>query len=155
MTFTRIPERGLRGRPMHQIVFTSRASDYFTRQQIRALCEQAAERNNASAITGLLLYDGCRFISAIEGVKEIVASTMTRIARDRRHFDVIIVRDERVGDRQFSEWAMSQKLLDDRMSTDAFVGVIKRHVANVKDVGLQAQMIGFARLAKHVRYREG
>jgi hypothetical protein len=49
------------------------------------LCRTLSEYNKLVGVTGLLVFDGVRYIQLIEGEDSAVDLLMARIARDRRH----------------------------------------------------------------------
>lgn len=68
---------------------------------------QTARRLNAlDGITGMLIFNGSRFLQIIEGAEEAIDSLLERLRRDCRH-SALEVRDARlVGERSFPEWSM-------------------------------------------------
>jgi hypothetical protein len=57
-------------------------------------------------VTGLLVFDGRRFLQIIEGAEEAIDSLVERLRRDPRH-SAFEVRDERyVDERSFPDWTM-------------------------------------------------
>ncbi len=136
---------------MFRIIYASRVSRRLAAAEVTALCDVARERNIADGITGMLLYDGLRFLQAIEGERAPIESTMDRIARDERHHEIDYVQRTDVGAREFSRWSMQMPA--DRMA-GSFLDTIKHDVAQVRDPYLRAQFIGFAKLASLWRPRE-
>ena len=68
---------------------------------------QAARHLNAlDGITGLLIFDGRRFLQIIEGSEEAIDNLVERLRGDTRH-SAIEIRDERfVEARSFPHWSM-------------------------------------------------
>ncbi|MEH3035276.1 MAG: BLUF domain-containing protein [Sphingomonas adhaesiva] len=136
---------------MFRIIYASRASRLLAATEVTALCDVAQQRNVADGITGLLLFDGLRFLQAIEGERAPIEATMERIARDGRHHEIDYVQRTDVGAREFPRWSMQMPA--DRTGA-AFLDTIKDDVAQVGDPYLRAQFIGFAKLAGLWRRRE-
>lgn len=68
----------------------------------------ASRRNNASAhVTGLLLFNGKRFLQLLEGAPDAVEETFARISRDPRHFAVVKLSERTLDGREFGEWDMA------------------------------------------------
>lgn len=67
-----------------------------------------ARSSNASlGVTGLLVFDGQRFVQQIEGPQQILMDLIVRIARDPRHVDFTLQhRGISAGDRLFGKWSM-------------------------------------------------
>lgn len=66
----------------------------------------ARHLNALDGITGLLVFDGRRFLQIVEGAEDAIDSLLARLRRDPRH-SALEIRDERfVEARAFPEWAM-------------------------------------------------
>ena len=73
-----------------------------------------SQRNNARVnVTGLLFFDGKRFLQALEGEEDAVATTLARIRQDDRHQAVVMLSDRIITAREFGAWAMAYRLADD------------------------------------------
>lgn len=139
------PDRKGRG-ALHQIVFTSRAARSLSSDDVARLCDQAALRNAVEEITGLFLYDGARFLSALEGEVKVLENTFARIMSDQRHYGIEILSSREVRNREFARLPMSCPLTnDDPRSTNA-VEIVKSSVAGLSDIKARAYFIGFAKL---------
>jgi len=69
-----------------------------------------SRRNNATAgVTGLLLYDGKRFLQALEGSEAAVSTTYERIKLDTRHRGIVLLSSKVVEARSFGDWSMQPK----------------------------------------------
>lgn len=68
----------------------------------------ASRRNNARLeVTGLLChYDGS-FLQFLEGPADTIEPLYKKIARDRRHKDLVRVLDEPASERAFGDWSMA------------------------------------------------
>ena len=67
-----------------------------------------SRRNNARAnVTGLLLFNGKRFLQLLEGAPAQVEATYLRIARDDRHFAVVKLSERQIEEREFGGWDMA------------------------------------------------
>ena len=68
----------------------------------------ASRRNNArDRITGLLFFNGKRFLQVLEGEEAIVDTTFRRIQQDDRHYGLVVLSNREVAVREFGEWAMA------------------------------------------------
>lgn len=114
--------------------------------EIADIVDVSRRRNGENGITGLLLSDGYRFLQAIEGEREKLLDCFERIRLDRRHYDVVIVSDEPIGERQFGTWSMQHRNL--RSMRDAFKAEVAQDVAEVSNPDLKALFIGFAALSR-------
>ena len=75
--------------------------------RILAAIHQTARHLNAlDGISGLLLFDGSRFLQIVEGVEGAIDNLVERLRMDARH-SAFEVRDERyVERRSFPDWSM-------------------------------------------------
>lgn len=135
-----------------RIIYASRATRSYDRAEMRELCIRSTKRNREDGITGLFLYDGLRFLQALEGDEARVKATMARIAADGRHDDILYSFCEAVIRREFPDWSMEIPIGPGEDAT-TFVDKVKADVRFVSDIRLQAQFIGFAKLAAIARYR--
>ena len=131
---------------MIQIVYRSRAAVELTQEDLRDLIQVSRTNNERDGVTGLLLYDGYRFVQAIEGPEAAIAACYDRIVRDPRHSAVELVLREPVRTREFGSFAMTA-LSPGPAGKDIFVAEVKRHLEQVSAPHLQALFIGFAVLA--------
>ena len=97
---------------LFQIVYTSTATEPFTKNQLVALLKGSVERNKRAGITGLLLYQNDHFMQVLEGEEAAVMALYTKISRDPRHNHVIPLIHERIEHRFFPNSAMAFRHLD-------------------------------------------
>lgn len=88
------------------IVYLSTSTDLFSTGQLSALVTSSRTNNLLTHLTGMLLYRDGRFLQALEGPEALVRGRMAVIAADRRHADVKILLEERIGQRRFPHWTM-------------------------------------------------
>ena len=58
-------------------------------------------------MTGLLIFDGKRFLQYIEGGEHEVRATLERIKQDPRHYALVVLSEKHTERRQFGDWAMA------------------------------------------------
>ncbi|MBB4085887.1 BLUF domain-containing protein [Sphingomonas carotinifaciens] len=93
---------------MRQLVYISTVRHGVTADAAAILA--ASRRNNARAdVTGLLFFDGKRFLQALEGEEAAVNATFTRIQADARHHALVVLSDRSVVARSFGGWAMAYR----------------------------------------------
>jgi hypothetical protein len=88
------------------VLYSSTASAPFDDEQLAELLTHARAANAAHGITGMLLYRAGRFVQVIEGPEAEVRELLADIERDPRHTGVRVLMEERLGERNFSEWTM-------------------------------------------------
>lgn len=107
-----------------------------------ALLLAQSRRNNARArITGLLFFDGKRFLQALEGDDAQVEATFARIAQDDRHHALVVLSNRAIAAREFGEWAMAYSAPGEE--NDDALARITRLVANA-DATVRGTFEGFA-----------
>ena len=88
------------------LTYTSRARLDLTDQDLGDIHQTARHLNALDGVTGLLLFDGSRFLQIIEGADSAIDNLVERLRRDPRH-SAFEVRDERFVDRRsFADWSM-------------------------------------------------
>jgi hypothetical protein len=103
-----------------RVKYVSQFSREIADDEIRALVEKSAENNSRHNITGILMATGRIFYQVLEGPKEVVFSLYSRILRDDRHKDVLLLSEEnQVSKRFFGDWSMravsTDSIADDRL----------------------------------------
>jgi len=98
---------------MRQIVYVSSASVNFSQPELLALLNQCRINNNKLNVTGMLLFKDANFIQALEGEDSVVAALFDKIALDVRHRGVIKLLTSTIDQRDFPDWSMAFKNLND------------------------------------------
>lgn len=88
------------------LTYTSRARLDLGEADLEAIHQTARHLNALDGISGLLLFDGSRFLQIVEGAEDAIDSLVERLRMDPRH-SAFEVRDERyVERRSFPDWSM-------------------------------------------------
>ena len=130
---------------MHQLTYisTARSVDNATLEAILA----ASRRNNGrDGITGLLLFNGKRFLQALEGPTALVEATYARIATDPRHRAPVILASKHVEARQFGKWAMAFEQGAVPTQGRSLVETVDELVSGVQDADVRALFSSYVRL---------
>lgn len=91
---------------LKSLTYTSRARLDLTDGDLQDIHQVARHLNALDGVTGLLVFDGVRFMQIIEGGEEAIDNLVERLRRDPRH-SAFEIRDERfVADRSFPDWSM-------------------------------------------------
>lgn len=91
---------------MIAIIYASRATEPLSDDALRAILEEARERNEARDVTGLLLAVGGSFLQILEGAEADVDAVYARIREDARHTELRLLGREEIEDRGFGGWWM-------------------------------------------------
>jgi hypothetical protein len=88
------------------LTYTSRARLDLAAGDLADIHQTARRLNALDGITGLLVFDGTRFLQILEGSGEAVDDLVDRLRRDRRH-SALEIRDEHpIERRSFPDWSM-------------------------------------------------
>ncbi len=88
------------------LTYTSRARLDLGDEDLAAIHQSARHLNALDGISGLLLFDGARFLQIVEGAEDAIDNLVERLRMDPRH-SAFEVRDERyVEHRSFPDWSM-------------------------------------------------
>ncbi|HEX8348318.1 MAG TPA: BLUF domain-containing protein [Hymenobacter sp.] len=91
---------------VHQIVYTSSATDAMGDEQLKSLLLQARATNHDLRITGILLFSDGLILQVLEGEEDVVRSLYDKIRHDPRHTHVMTLSDGAVERRVFPDWSM-------------------------------------------------
>jgi len=89
-----------------RLLYASRAAEALTPDIVDGILASSRKGNPALGITGLLCYSGDTFIQVIEGGRDTVSQLYSRITRDERHRDVVLLKYEEITERRFAGWTM-------------------------------------------------
>lgn len=130
---------------MLQLTYISSAANDVRDTQVREILERSRVNNAAADVTGLLLYDGRRFLQCLEGEASSVEAIYERIRVDPRHKAAVILNSTKIAQRAFGKWAMAAPLM-----TSGITGSVQKQVdcltAEVLDANLRELFRSFARI---------
>ena len=92
--------------PLRAIAYISEAAPDMPHHRLDALVEDAARFNRVAGVTGVLLFDGARFLQYVEGPEDGIASVYERIAHASGHSAMTSLARGRVEVRYFPYWSM-------------------------------------------------
>jgi hypothetical protein len=131
--------------PMLQITYISTARPELPASAIGEILSASRTNNAAAGVTGLLLYDGYRFLQALEGEPAMVNQTFQRIKADPRHRAVVTLSSRDVSERSFGSWAMAAQRV--AISTGTTVAeLVDKLTADVSDPTVRETFRSFARV---------
>lgn len=91
---------------MKSLTYTSLASFDLESDDLEAIHRSALELNALDGITGLLVFNGSRFLQIVEGEEAAVDELVERLRRDRRHSSLEVRAESEVEQRSFPDWSM-------------------------------------------------
>ncbi len=98
---------------MLSLVYVSSATRLLSNADLLDILRVSRLNNGSLSITGMLLYKEGNFMQVLEGPDEAVRQIYTRIAADPRHRGLIKLLEDQISERQFANWTMGFKNLDD------------------------------------------
>jgi hypothetical protein len=88
------------------LTYTSLASLDLTARDLEDIHRTAVELNALDGITGILVFNGTRFLQVIEGSEKAIDELMERLRRDRRMAAVEVRDERRIEAPSFPDWSM-------------------------------------------------
>ena len=107
---------------MRQLMYASHTSPDLTARELDRVLTASRRNNHMLGITGLLLYIDGGFLQMLEGDERALRELHTRIADDRRHWDLRLMLDRETPVRAFPGWSMGfeRPCMDDPESAGMF-----------------------------------
>jgi hypothetical protein len=91
---------------MYRLIYKSRSVAPLDWATVESILHHSHANNERNGISGFLMATGSHFMQVLEGTFEDVNSTYTRIARDPRHDQVVLLSYEVIDGRLFGDWGM-------------------------------------------------
>jgi len=91
-----------------RLLYASRAAKTLGAEEWLAIVRKSRVRNADLGVTGVLCLSEGIFLQVLEGGRSAISGLYQRIATDPRHYDVVLLSYEEVGERRFAGWSMGQ-----------------------------------------------
>jgi hypothetical protein len=101
-------------RAMFHLVYASSAAKLFTTPELKALLDQARQKNARLNVTGMLLYKDGNFMQVLEGEQKVVTKLAGNIELDHRHKGVLVLLRGTSEQHLFPDWSMGFRDLTDQ-----------------------------------------
>ncbi len=98
--------------PLRAIAYISHLALPWDRTSLDAMVAKAAEFNAHAEVTGILLFDGQRFLQYLEGPEEGLGEAYHRVRISPSHSDLIVLSQGQVRRRLVPHWRMHWLLAD-------------------------------------------
>lgn len=108
---------------VQRLIYTSRATVRFNLAGLERMMVKSRSNNRRNGITGLLCFWNGSFAQCLEGCRDEVTQTYSRIQGDPRHEECRVLLEAAVEERHFGDWSMRLVSLDE---VDAATSVVKR-----------------------------
>lgn len=138
-----------------RLLYASRAAAPVTQEIIESILQQSRTHNPSLGITGVLCHGGEVYMQALEGGRDAVNALYTKIVRDTRHREVMLLHYAEVPERHFAGWTMGQVNLtkvnpslllkySDKPVLDPFTVSGRASMALLEELIATAQIVGRA-----------
>jgi hypothetical protein len=107
---------------MKRMIYCSQANVDFSPEELISLLELSRVNNQASGLTGMLLYSSQSFLQMLEGDPAALEETYARITADGRHVNLRLLMNIDVPARLFPDWTMGFEHVDDEELADDLEG---------------------------------
>tara|TARA_R100000935_G_C2768890_1_gene136815 strand:- start:266 stop:682 length:417 start_codon:yes stop_codon:yes gene_type:complete len=101
----------------YAISYVSSLNPDLVENDIQEVLNYTRNWNNDHDITGILLYSDGNFFQVLEGEKEILKSLISRIVKDKRHHNVMIIFEKEVSQTIFDDYQSDFISLDSRFQS--------------------------------------
>jgi len=95
---------------LYELIYASVTPEPLNEVDISELLTAAQKTNSKLKITGLLCYDGRRFLQLIEGPEDHVKMLYQSICKDTRHQNIDLLHENAINSRSFENWEMAYEL---------------------------------------------
>lgn len=128
--------------PLEQILYISTVSPREA-VDLSAILAVARRNNSANAITGLLMFNGKRFLQVLEGPTDKVDATFERIRQDPRHRAHVVLTRRQIARREFGDWSMAFRDGASEAPGGSYDAICAKAAA--AHPNLRAELVAFAR----------
>ena len=89
-----------------ELTYVSEPAQNMSFLGLMRLLYHSYSNNQASGITGALIYENNKFGQVIEGLEKDIESLWQKIQKDSRHKNVRLIESKQISERSFSKWTM-------------------------------------------------
>ena len=94
------------------LIYISSATSWPSDNDLKTLLVQSRARNLKQNITGMLIYNNATYMQVLEGPAKDVHNIYNSILQDNRNTGNVILLEEEIIERDFSNWSMGFKNLE-------------------------------------------
>jgi len=131
---------------MLQLAYISSSRPGLTLADVEDILTGSRRRNEADRVTGLLIFDGRRFLQVLEGNAETVERTYGRIVTDPRHRAIVKLSSRDVAERAFGPWAMASHIVSPVVGIGDLAAKVDAMTTGIADANMREMLRGFARV---------
>lgn len=96
---------------LQELIYTSLAIPNASHENVADILASSQRNNKMRDVTGLLLFDGDRYIQILEGSPENIDIIYGAITQDKRHFALELIHRGDIEGRAFTNWRMAYEEL--------------------------------------------
>ena len=135
---------------MRQLLYASTTNREISDDVLNDILAVSRKNNARVGVTGMLLFIEGAFMQVLEGEAQAVTETYTRICRDKRHWNTMVLLD-RDAPRAFGEWSMGFE--KPAMDADGMFAITRDAIGGKLKPGAPAEILAllqtFYRINKH------
>lgn len=131
---------------MIQLTYISSAVPGLIERDVADILKASRNNNAPAGVTGLLLYNGRRFLQALEGESGAVNIVYRRIKTDRRHRACVLLSSTEISQRAFGSWAMAAQPIDGSAPRASLIERVEQLTSAIADPTIRAHFRSFAAL---------
>jgi len=103
---------------LQELIYTSVSSVHGDKAEVKNILAASELNNVANSVTGLLIFDGHRYIQILEGEAESVNHLYDVISKDSRHQELELLHVGGISARSFENWRMAYEALPPGLLAD-------------------------------------
>lgn len=131
---------------MHQLIYISTARLSDPDREIGQILLTSRRNNLRDGITGLLVFDGKRFLQVLEGPRLQVEAALLRIRGDARHRAPVILSARPTEQAEFGKWDMAWERVPSAAAAATMAEAVDAMVAGVTNPNTRALFSSFVRI---------
>ena len=131
---------------LQQLTYISTARPTLLAADVEQILLASRAKNGRAQVTGLLIFDGKRFLQALEGPMEAVETTFSRIAVDPRHRALVTLSNRAVETREFGNWSMGSHLTGPLIGNGNLLDHVDAMTDSLSDPNMRETFRSFARI---------
>lgn len=97
---------------LHTLCYVSNSTSKLNSAELKRLYVVTKQKNAASNISGILVYNNGNFLQIMEGSKDELFKLYEKISNDKRHHHLIELVNEPVSERLFEDYVTGFELID-------------------------------------------
>jgi len=96
---------------LQELLYTSFAVPNASQEHVADILNVSQKNNAQHNVTGLLLFDGHRYIQILEGTPDNLDVLFSAIEKDQRHHGLELIHRSGIESRAFQDWRMAYEAL--------------------------------------------